>query len=451
MKIVIVGCGKVGYTLAEKLDQEGHDLVVIDQQENRVEKVKDELDVMGITGNGVSYQTLMEADIMETDLLIAVTGADELNLLCCLIAKRTGHCNTIARVRNPIYSKEIEFFKKEFGLAMIINPEYETADEIARVFQFPSAIKIDPFANGNIELLHFRISRESKLNGEKVINIRTKMNKNILVSAVIRDEQLIIPNGDFEFQENDTVSIVGKRQDAADFFKTAGMMANRIRTAMIAGGGKISYYLAQSLIKAGVKVTIIEMDQERCEVLAELLPKATIICGDATDQKVLEQEGIDETQGFAVLTGVDEENIIITLYARKNSKAKLITKINRLNFTSVLHELNLDCVVNPRVIMADYIVRYVRSLRASEKSNVENLYTMEDGKAQALEFIIKEESNVTGIPLQELSLKKNTLICSIYRNGEIIIPTGQDSLQVNDAVVVVVAYRVEDIKEILRD
>lgn len=172
MKIVIVGCGKVGYTLAEKLDQEGHDLVVIDQQENRVEKVKDELDVMGITGNGVSYQTLMEADIMETDLLIAVTGADELNLLCCLIAKRTGHCNTIARVRNPIYSKEIEFFKKEFGLAMIINPEYETADEIARVFQFPSAIKIDPFANGNIELLHFRISRESKLNGEKVINIQ---------------------------------------------------------------------------------------------------------------------------------------------------------------------------------------------------------------------------------------------------------------------------------------
>lgn len=452
MNIIVVGCGKVGYTLVEQLSREGHDIMVIDENPDSVNKVKEELDVIGTVGNGVSYQILIDAGISETDLLIAVTGSDEQNLLCCLIAKKTGHCQTIARVRNPIYSKEIEFFKKEFGLAMIINPEYATADEISRVFQFPSAIKIDPFANGNVELLHFRITRDSSLNGEKVINIRTHFNKNILVTSVVRNERLIIPNGDFIFQENDTVSIIGKRQEAADFFKKTGMMSGRIKNAMIAGGGKISYYLACNLIKAGIDVTIIELNRSRCEELAVLLPNATIICGDATDQRLLEQEGLMHTHGFAVLTGLDEENILVTLFARKNSKAKIITKINRINFSSVINELHLDCVVNPRIIMADYITRYVRSLKKSVESDVENLYTLEDGKTEAVEFIIKEASAITNVPLKDLKIKKNTLICSIYRNGKIIIPSGQDTLQVNDSVVIVLAdYRISDIKEILRN
>ena len=264
---------------------------------------------------------------------------------------------------------------------MIINPEYATADEISRIFQFPSAIKIDPFAGGKVEMLHFRITKNSRLNGEQVNSIRTHINKNILIAAVDRNDHIIIPNGDFTFQENDTVSIIGKRREAVDFFKKCGLITNPIKSAMIAGGGKISYYLARNLLRAGVNVTIIEIDQKRCEELAELLPKATIICGDATDQCVLEQEGLLKTQGFAVLTGLDEENILVTLYARNNSDAKIITKINRINFTSVINELHLDCVVNPRIIMADHIIRYVRSSKKSDESNVENLYKMKEGKA----------------------------------------------------------------------
>ena len=450
MNIIVVGCGKVGFTLVEQLSMEGHDVTAIDERADRINKVKDEFDVMGIVGNGVSYQVQVDAGITDTDLLIAATNSDEQNLLCCLIAKKTGHCQTIARVRNPVYHKELEFFKNEFGLAMIINPEYATADEISRIFQFPSAIKIAPFANGNIEMLHFRITKDSPLNGEHITNIRTRFNKNILVAAVDRKGEMIIPNGDFSFEEDDTVSIIGKRQEAIDFFNKCGLITNRIHNAMIAGGGKISYYLAKNLLKAGISVTIIEMNRARCEQLTELLPKATIICGDATDETLLEQEGLNRTQGFAALTGVDEENILITLYARKNSNAKIITKINRINFSSVIDELHLDCVVNPRMIMADHLVRHARTFKKSLESDVENLYSLHGGKAEAIEFIIKEHSALTDILLKDLTMKNNILICSIYRNGQIIIPSGQDTIQIGDSVIVVVTgHRISDINEII--
>ena len=450
MRIIIVGCGKVGYTLVEQLSKEDHDLVVIDENSEKIAKVTDDLDAMGVVGNGVSHNTLMEAGIMDTDLLIAVTDSDEQNLLCCLIAKKTGHCKIIARVRNPIYNSEINFLQKEFGLALIINPEYATAVEMARIFQFPSAIKIDSLANGKVELLHFKVAKGSRLDGEKVINIRNSINSNILVSAVTRNDKVIIPNGDFVFQENDKVSIVGVRHDTVDFFKKIGMMTNQIHNALIAGGGKISYYLAKSLINAGIKVTIIELKRERCEELSELLPKARIICGDVTDRHILEEEGFIKAESFAALTGLDEENILVSLYAKGVSKAKIFTKINRINFVTIINNLNLDSIVNPRLIMADYIVRYVRSLKNSENSNVENLYKLEDGKTEVLEFKIKEKSEVTDVPLQELNIKNNILICSIYRDGKIIIPSGQDMIKVNDAVVVVLAgHRISDIKEIL--
>lgn len=450
MRIIIVGCGKVGLTLVEQLSKENHELVVIDESASQLDQVKDDLDAMKIVGNGNSYQTLLEADVRRAHLLIAVTGSDEQNLLCCLIAKKTGNCQTIARVRNPVYSKEIDFLKNEFGLAMIINPELATADEMARIFQFPSAIKIDRFASGRVELLHFRVTKDSPLNGQKVIDVKNKYNKNILVSSVTRDDEVTIPGGDFIFRENDTVSVMGRRFDAIDFFRKLGLMTGRVKNVMIAGGGKISFYLAESLIKAGVHTTIIEMDKNRCEQLAELLPQATIIHGDATDEDLLEQEGIENAEGFATLTGLDEENILLSLFTKRVSKAKVITKINRISFASVIDDLDLECVINPRIIMADRIIRYVRASRNSDESNVENLYKLEDGKAEAVEFVIKENSAVTDIPLAQLSIKKNTLICSIIRNGKLIIPSGQDTIQVNDSVVVVLAgYRISDITEIL--
>lgn len=452
MNIIIVGCGKVGYTLVEQLGNEEHNITVIDERPEKVSWITDNLDAMGIVGNGVSHQTLLDAGIATADLLIAVTGDDEKNLLCCVIARKTGHCQTIARIRNPIYNGETEFLKKEFGLAMIINPEQAAANEIARIFQFPSAIRVDAFAKGHVELLHFRVSANSPLIRLKLFNLHQTLHSNVLVCTVIREEEVIIPNGDFEFQEGDIVAIASERRNAIEFFRKIGIVKNRVSNAILAGGGKISYYLAKSLIQSGIKVTIIEVDRNRCEVLSELLPKATIICGDATDQSLLAQEGLEHAQGFAALTGLDEENILLSLYANEISNAKTVTKINRITFNSVINQLNLGSVIYPRVITADYILKYARSSCNSRNSNVETLYKLAGGKAEALEFIIKENSAVAGIPLAELNFRKNTLICCIYRNGKVILPGGQDMMMAGDSVLVVLSgYRISDIKEILED
>ena len=452
MDIIIVGCGKVGFTLVEQLSNEDHNIVVIDEKPEKVQYITDRLDVMGIVGNGINHKTLLEAGIATADLLIAVTGDDEKNLLCCVIAKKTGHCQTIARVRNPIYNGEIAFLKKEFGLAMIINPELTAANEISRVFQFPSAIRVDSFAKGHVELLHFKVSENSPLIHLKLFNLHQTLHSNVLVCTVIRGSEVIIPNGDFEFRAGDTVAIASERRNAIDFFRKIGIVKNRVGNAILAGGGKVSFYLAKILIQSGIRVTIIEINPSRCDVLSELLPEATIICGDATDQDLLSEEGLEQAQGFAALTGLDEENILLSLYANDVSNAKTVTKINRSSFNSVINEMNLGSIIYPRVITADYILKYVRSTVNSINSNVETLYKLAGGKAEALEFIIKENSAVAGIPLQDLNFRKNTLICCIYRNGKVILPGGQDMmLAVESVLVVICGYLISYIKEILED
>lgn len=452
MNIIIVGCGKVGYTLVELLSSEDHNLVVIDEKPERVSRITDSLDAMGIVGNGIHHQTLLDAGIEDADLLIAVTGDDEKNLLCCVIAKKTGRCQTIARVRNPIYNEETEFLKKELGLTMIINPDQTAALEIAKVFQFPSAMRVDTFAKGHVELLHFKIGKDSPLLHMKLYNLHQRFHSNVLVCTAMRGDEVIIPNGNFEFQENDIIAISSTRKNAIDFFRKIGIIKHRVDNAILAGGGTISYYLAKSLIASGIRVTIIEVDYARCEHLSEILPEATIICGDATDQNLLAEEGLEHAQGFAALTGLDEENILLSLYANTVSNAKTITKINRLNFTSVINELNLGSIVYPRIITADYILKHARSAHYSRNSNVEKLYKLANGKAEALEFIIKEDSAVAGIPLQTLNLRENTLVCCIYRNRKVIIPTGQDMMLAGDSVLVVISgYRIFDIQEILKE
>lgn len=452
MQIIIVGCGKVGYTLVEQLSGEDHNIVVIDENEEKVHAITDDLDAMGIVGNGVSFQTLQEAGISEADLLIAVTGSDEQNLLCCVIARKASNCKTIARVRNPIYNMEIEFLRKELGLAMVINPEFTSAAEIARIFQFPSAVKIDTFSKGRIELLRFRVTKDCLLNHYELIHVRTTLKCDVLVCMVIRGEEVVIPRGDFVFREGDMVSIVSTPPMANDFFRKIGIGVSPVQTAMIVGGGTIAFYLAKRLLSVGIDTKIIEQDLARCEQLSELLPKATIICGDGTDQKLLQQEGIDHVDGFAALTGLDEENILLSLYAKEASHAKVVTKVNRINFNSVMNKLNLDSITFPRLLTADTIIGYVRSMNASMNSNVENLYKLEEGRAEALEFHIKEESPVTGIPLSKLKIKKNILICCINRRNQVIIPGGQDEIHVGDSVVLVLTNsRLHDIKDILED
>lgn len=454
MNIIIVGCGKVGSTLAEVLSNEKHNIVVIDSRSEKVSFLTDTFDVMGIVGNGVSHKILKSAGIETADLLIAVTGSDEENLLCCVIAKKRGHCQTIARIRNPIYNEEMEFIQKEFGLSMIINPELTAANEIAKIFQFPSAIRVDTFVKGQIELLHFKVSSNSPLCGLKLSKFHSAFHCNdVLVCTIARNnEDVIIPNGDFEFAANDIVSIVAKRRDAIEFFREIGLEKNRVSNAIIAGGGKISYYLAKSLLMSGIKATIIETDSQRCEFLSDQLPKATIICGDATDKELLSEECIEQTDGFAALTGFDEENILLSLYVNGISSAKTVTKINRINFSSVINKLDLGSIIYPRMITAEYIIKYVRSMNNSLNSNVESLYKLEDGKAEVLEFLLKDNSSVCNIPLQDLKIRKNTLICCIYRNHQVIVPSGQDCMMSGDSVMVATSgYNISDIREILED
>lgn len=453
MQIIIVGCGKVGYTLVEQLSGEDHNIVVVDTNEDCVRSITDELDAMGVVGNGASFQTLLDAGIKQADLLIAVTNSDEQNLLCCVIAKKAGNCKTIARVRNPIYNTELEFLRKELGLAMIINPELASASEIARIFQFPSAIKIDTFSKGRIEMLHFRVTEDCKLNSYELIHIRSTLKCEVLVCTVTRGDQVIIPRGDFIFKAGDIVAIVATPANAHDFFRKIGINIGRIHTAMIVGGGTIGYYLAKRLLAVGTEVKIIEMNPARCEQLSELLPKATIIQGNGIDQNLLMEEGLAHVQGFAALTGLDEENILLSLHAKKASKAKVITKVNRISFNSVLDDLQLDSITYPRLLTADFITKYVRSMNESLNSNVENLYKLQDGKVEALEFYIKEENPlITNIPLLKLPIKKNILVCCINRNNNIIIPGGQDVLLPGDSVVVVLTgERLHDITDILRN
>lgn len=454
MNIIIIGCGKVGCTLAEALAGENHNIVAVDTRPEKIKRITDTLDIMGIVGNGASHTVLTNAGVASADLLIAVTGSDEENLLCCVIAKKSGHCHTIARIRNPIYNEEMEFLRKEFGLSMIINPELIAANEIAKIFQFPSAIRVDTFARGRVELLHFKIGAESPLCGVKLSRFRAALHcGGVLVCTITRDGgEVLIPNGESEFLPNDTVSIVATRRDAIDFFRKIGLAKNRVSDAIIAGGGKISYYLAKSLLMSGIQTKIIEIDPARCRFLSEQLPNATVLCGDATDQTLLSEECIESARGFAALTGLDEENILLSLYVGGISSAKTVTKINRINFTSVINRLDLGSIIYPRALTAEYIIKYVRSMNNSPGSNVEALYKLEDGRAEVLEFLLKENSSVCNIPLQELKLRRNTLICCIYRNHQVIVPSGADCMTAGDFVMVATSgYHVSDIREILED
>lgn len=453
MNIIIVGCGKVGNTLVEQLSNEEHNIIVVDNNAEKVRYITDAYDTMGVIGNGVSYQTLQEAGVATADLVISVTGSDEENLLCCLIAKKAGNCQTIARVRNPIYNAEIDFLKEEFGLAMIINPELTAAREIAKMFQFPSAIKVNTFARGHVEMLHCKLTKDSPLIGIRLANLQQKVKVSVLVCEVIRGEDVIIPNGDFVFQENDIIAIASNRKNAMTFFKNAGIMKNPVKNVILAGGGKISYYLAKNLIQSGINVTIIEQNPSRADFLSAELPEATIILGDATDQTILSQENYETADGFACLTGLDEENILLALHVNANSKAKTVTKVNRISFQNVIDNLDLGSIIYPRVTTADYIVKYVRSTSAAQNdNNVETLYKLANGKAEALEFNITDKSGITDIPLQQLRIRKNTLIGCIYRNGKVIFPGGQDMIMVGDTVMVVLSgYRLSDIEDILED
>ena len=450
MKIIIVGCGKVGTTLAEQLNRENHDITLIDCDSEALQSISDSTDVMSVTGNGAVYQVQMEAGIKEADLLIATTNSDELNMLCCLIAKKAGNCHTIARIRNPEYSAEINYIREELNLSLAINPELAAAREIARLLRFPNAIKIELFAKGRIELLKFMIPKDSILDRMKVMDVVSRLKSNVLICAVERGDDVVIPDGNFEMKGGDKISFIAPHAECADFFRKAGIENNTVNSAMFVGGGKLTVYLAKALADTKIKIKIIEQDEERCRSLSELLPHAMIIHGDGSDQKLLLEEGIRQTEAFASLTGFDEENILLSLYAASQSRAKLITKVNKIAFENVINALNLGSVIYPKMLTADIILQYVRAMQNSMGSNIETLYKIVADKAEALEFRVRGDSPVLGIPLEKLRTRNNLLVACINRNGRIIMPRGKDTLEAGDTVIIVTTHTgLNDLKDIL--
>lgn len=452
MNIIIVGCGKVGEKLVERLGEEKeHNITVVDQKRDVVVDITNKYDVMGVHGSGTSLDILTQAGIQSADILIAVTGSDEFNLLTCLIAKKTGKCKMIARVRKPEYSKEIHLFKEDLGLAMIINPELAAANEIARILRFPSAIQIDTFAKGRVEILKFRLPEGSILDNMCLADLGPKLKSDILVCGVEREDEAFIPDGNFILRTGDLVSVIATYKNVAHFFKKIGIKTNKVKDTIIVGGGPISFYLGYLLLKSGVQVKIIEQKPEKCEALCQMLPDATIINGDGTDNRLLLEEGIEYADSFVALTNIDEENVLLSLFAKSKSVRKLVTKINRIAYDEVISNLDLDSTVYPKNITAEYIIRFVRAMTNSYGSNIETMHYILDGKAEALEFLIKEGSPISGTPIQELNLNDNILIACITRNGKVIIPRGNDIIETGDSVVIVTTNKgYMDISDILK-
>ena len=450
MKIVIVGCGKVGTSIARELNASDHEISVVDNNRAAVNRLSESLDVLGIEGNGATYEVLAEAGAETADLVIAATARDEVNLYTCLMARAAGVPHTIARVRSPEYTDNLYRVKDQLRLSMSINPELTEAIEISRLLRFSGALEIDSFAKGAVELIKVLIPAESPINGKRISQIDTLKGR-IRVCTVQRGSEVYIANGDTVIQAGDKVSVVAKPEIASRFFKKTNINIGKSKDVFLLGGGKVSFYLAQRLIKSGANVKIIERNAQRCEELAEALHDAMIIHGDCMDQELLLSEGIDRADGVAALMDYDEENILISLYIKEVSKAKIITKINNESFDNIIGNLGLECVINPKTLTGEYIARYIRAMQNSLGSNVETLYRLHEDRVEALEFRAKESSKVLNTPLADLNLKQDLQIICISRGGKIILPQGGDSIKACDSVVVITKHKgLSDLNDILQ-
>ena len=437
MKIVIAGGGKVGYTIAKYLSVENSDVVVIDKRDAAIERINNNLDVMCIKGSCTSLKVLMEAGVNESDIFIAVTDSDELNMLCSLAAKKLGSKYTVARVRNPEFDQDINLLTEAIGIDLVINPEKEAAIEISKLIKFPKACAVDEFSNGRVNLIGFDIVDELLyLTGKRISDIDC-IRGTILVCAVEHDDKLIIPNGDYIFGDNDRVYIIGEHKDIQSFFKRIKRYNKKVRTAMIVGGGKISYYLAKIITEAGVNSKIIEINKDKCEELTELLPNSIVINGDGLDEQLLLSENLTNADSFITLTDRDEDNLIAGLFASRMNVGNIITKITRDNYMAISKSIGINSVISPKAVTANKIIKYARSIKGSKGSDIENIYKICNDKAEAIEFIVGNGCRNLGIKFKNVQFKENFIVALIVRNKEIIIPTGDDYLQIHDRVIIV--------------
>lgn len=452
MKIIVVGCGKIGKTIVSSLVKERHEVLVMDNDAKVVTSVTDEFDVMGICGNGTSYDKLEEAGVASAELFIAVTNSDELNMLSCFAAKRLGAKHTVARIRSSEYNtKSLGFMRDSLELSMVINPELLTAEALYNVLKLPSATKVETFSGGAFEMAEIIVKQGSPLDGITMIELRKKIKEHFLISAVQRGNNVYIPNGLFRLHYGDKIGITATGDDMHDLLKNLGITHKQARNVMILGAGEITYYLAKKLTAERTSVKVIERNKARCDEFCELVDKAFVINGDGMNQEALMEEGIDTTDAFVALSGNDETNILISSYANTRKVAKIITKVNRKELSPIAEKLGLDCLISPKTIIADTLVRYARALQNSLGSNVETLYSLMNGGAEALEFNVAADFPKRGVPLKNLKLKPSVLIAGITRDFQAFIPGGDDCIEQGDKVIVIAAgQKLYDLKDILK-
>ncbi len=431
MKIIIIGAGKVGYSLAESLSKSNYDVIIIDKNYAALSKAEENLEVLCIRGSGVSTSILMEAGIDTTDLLIAVTSSDEVNMVCCLTAKKLGVKHTIARIRDPEYAKELSLLKEELDLDLIINPEQAAAEEIANVLNFPIAINVENFAKGRVKMVEMKAAQDMGIVGVPLRELANRIISSVLIGVVIRDEEVIVPNGDFVIQEDDRICVIGKPSSLYNFCKMSGKCPQRIKNVMIAGGGRIAIYLAKLLLEMDIKVKLVEIDRDICLHLSEILPEALVIHGDGTDEELLKSENISDMDGFVAMTGMDEENLMSALLAKQNGVMKVIAKVSRANYINIIKNLGIDSVISPKLITTNHILKFIRG------NNVESLYRIIEGHAEITEFIADASSSLLNIKIKKLGLPKDVIIATIVRKKEVVIPHGNDVIKEGDRVIII--------------
>ena len=438
MEIIIVGCGKVGSALAEVLSNE-HNVTVIDKKEDLIKSVINDYDVMGIAGNCLQTSVLEEANVAKANIFIAVTASDEVNILSCMIARRMNARHCIARVRSPEFDKQLVFMREELGISMMVNPDYNAANEIAKVLRYPEAINIESFAKGRVDLAEIRITSGSILDNIALSQLSRRLRLDVLICAVQRGEELIIPNGTFILKAGDKIHMTASHSAMVKFFRSisAAYREKRVKSAVLIGGGRVAYHLAQQLIEMGVKVKIIEIDEKRCLELSERLNKVNISCADGTDHDILAEERVYDADAVVTLTGIDEENILLSLLAKNNGVEKVVTKVNRMSLIQLSDTLDLDSIVSPKSITVNQILQYVRAKQNSLGNSVTTLYRLVNDRLEAIEFVVRDKKDYVDVPLKKLKLRSGILIASIVRGNELIIPKGDDCLKVNDSVVVV--------------
>ena len=453
MRIIIVGAGKVGVALTQQLSAE-HQVTVIDEHAQLIDNIINVYDVMGVCGNGASYGVQKEAETDKADLLIATTSSDEINILACLVAKKLGVEHTIARIRNPDYEVQLRFMREELGLTMSINPEKAAAREIARVLRFPTAMKLESFSKGRLELVEYRLPANSTLHGMRLSDLYKTVRVRVLICAVARGKETIIPSGDFQLQAGDKIYLTSSPQQLEMFFRQLGVFRNRASSVMIVGASKICYYLASQLIEMGMSVKIIDQSEARCVQMGERLPKALVIVGDGTDSELLIEEGIEQTDAFVAITGIDEANILMSMCAAKQSgDCKVVAKINRRSLVDLVSDASMiDSIVSARSVTTELIVQYVRAMQSASGARVKTLHRLVDGAVEALEFGVTQDVPFIGVPLKDLKLKSGILLAGIVRqNGRIVIPSGNDVLHVHDDVIVVTTdTTLQDIHDIMQ-